>query len=312
MRRITRLTERDLTRLVRRVIKENKTKKKPVNEGLNDYLTLIGGTLVSFAAIKLFGRKILVQLFGLFSKGLIKSTCYKELESIMELISKDTDNLQVEYKKIKDYYQIIIDMKSFSSEYSFTDTKDYKAGQLDSYNFPAKLKLYDDGTVEYLCNTGEVIREKSKGNIYDNFVNFIKSYGEENPKIRGYAEDKEIFKVLNKTLKPNFQSKVEQYNSLVSMDSNVIDKMASEISKELDIPQELIANAMERHQPTEMKDEETISTDRYYSPIWDFINDVYKDITESNNNNNESLKESDLTRIVKRVIQRKIWVPTNK
>ena len=64
-------------------------------------------------------------------------------------------------------------MKSFSSEYSFTDTKDYKAGQLDSYNFPAKLKLYDDGTVEYLCNTGEVIREKSKGNIYDNFVNFI-------------------------------------------------------------------------------------------------------------------------------------------
>jgi hypothetical protein len=67
---------------------------------------------------------------------------------------------------------------------------------------------------------------------------------------------------------------------------------------------------MERHQPTEMKDEETISTDRYYSPIWDFINDVYKDITESDNN--ESLKESDLTRIVKRVIQRKIWVPTNK
>jgi hypothetical protein len=301
MGRITRLTERDLTRLVRRVIKENKTKKKPVNEGLNDYLTLIGGTLVSFAAIKLFGRKILVQLFGLFSKGLIKSTCYKELESIMELISKDTDNLQVEYKKIKDYYQIIIDMKSFSSEYSFTDTKDYKAGQLDSYNFPAKLKLYDDGTVEYLCNTGEVIREKSKGNIYDNFVNFIKSYGEENPKIRGYAEDKEIFKVLNKTLKPNFQSKVEQYNSLASMDSNVIDKMASEISKKLDIPQELIANAMERHQPTEMKDEETISTDRYYSPIWDFINDVYKDITESNNN--ESLKESDLTRIVKRAIK---------
>jgi phage-related tail protein len=161
-----------------------------------------------------------------------------------------------------------------------------------------------------LCNTGEVIREKSKGNIYDNFVNFIKSYGEENPKIRGYAEDKEIFKVLNKTLKPNFQSKVEQYNSLVSMDSNVIDKMASEISKKLDIPQELIANAMERHQPTEMKDEETISTDRYYSPIWEFINDVYKDITESDNN--ESLKESDLTRIVKRVIQRKIWVPTNK
>jgi hypothetical protein len=52
-----------------------------------------------------------------------------------------------------------------------------------------------------------------------------------------------------------------------------------------------------------MKDEETISTDRYYSPIWEFINDVYKDITESNNNNNESLKESDLTRIVKRVIQ---------
>jgi hypothetical protein len=301
MGRITRLTERDLTRLVRRVIKENKTKKKPVNEGLNDYLTLIGGTLVSFAAIKLFGRKILVQLFGLFSKGLINATCYKELESIMELISKDTDNLQVEYKKIKDYYQIIIDMKSFSSEYSFTDTKDYKVGQLDSYNFPAKLKLYDDGTVEYLCNTGEVIREKSKGNIYDNFVNFIKSYGEENPKIRGHAEDKEIFKVLNKTLKPNFQSKVEQYNSLASMDSNVIDKMASEISKELDIPQELIANAMERHQPTEMKDEETISTDRYYSPIWDFINDVYKDITESNNN--ESLKESDLTRIVKRVIQ---------
>jgi phage-related tail protein len=94
------------------------------------------------------------------------------------------------------------------------------------------------------------------------------------------------------------------------MDSNVIDKMASEISKELDIPQELIANAMERHQPTEMKDEETISTDRYYSPIWEFINDVYKDITESNNN--ESLKESDLTRIVKQVIQRKIWVPTNK
>ena len=213
MGRITRLTERDLTRLVRRVIKENKTKKKPVNEGLNDYLTLIGGTLVSFAAIKLFGRKILVQLFGLFSKGLINATCYKELESIMELISKDTDNLQVEYKKIKDYYQIIIDMKSFSSEYSFTDTKDYKAGQLDSYNFPAKLKLYDDGTVEYLCNTGEVIREKSKGNIYDNFVNFIKSYGEENPKIRGHAEDKEIFKVLNKTLKHNFQSKVEQYNS---------------------------------------------------------------------------------------------------
>jgi hypothetical protein len=301
MRRTVRLTERDLTRLVRRVIKENKTKKKPVNEGLNDYLTLIGGTLVSFAAIKLFSRKILVQLFGLFSKGLIKATCYKELESIMELISKDTVNLQVEYKKIKDYYQIIIDMKSFSSEYSFTDTKDYKAGQLDSYNFPAKLKLYDDGTVEYLCNTGEVIREKSKGNIYDNFVNFIKSYGEENPKIRGHAEDKEIFKVLNKTLKPNFQSKVEQYNSLVSMDSNVINKMASEISKELDVPQELIVNAMERHQPTEMKDEETISTDRYYSPIWDFINDVYKDITESNNN--ESLKESDLTRIVKRAIK---------
>ena len=185
MKKIIRLTESDLTRIVKQVIKKNKTKKEPITEGLHDYITMIGGALVTYGAIKLFGKKILVQLFGLFARGLIKATCYKELESIMELISKDANNLQVEYKKIKDYYQIIIDMKSFSSEYSFTDTKDYKAGQLDSYNFPAKLKLYDDGTVEYLCNTGEVIREKSKGIIYDNFVNFIKSYGVENPKIRG-------------------------------------------------------------------------------------------------------------------------------
>jgi hypothetical protein len=300
MKKIIRLTESDLTRIVKRVIKENESKKEPINEGLNDYLTLIGGTLVSFAAIKLFGRKILIQLFGLFTRGLIKATCYKELESIIELTSKDPENLQIQYKKIKDYYQIIIDMKSFSSEYLFADSSDYKAGQLQSGNFPAKLKLYDDGTVEYLCNTGEIIRERSKGNIYDDFVNFIKSYGEENTKLRGHAEDKIIFKSLNKTLRPNFQSKVDQYNSLVSMDRNDINKIASEVSSELEIPQDVIVNAMEIHQPTEMKDEETISTDRYYSPIWDFIRDVYKDITE--NNNNESLKESDLRRIIRKII----------
>jgi len=300
MRKIIRLTESDLTRIVKRVIsEEKKNKKEPINEGLSDYMTLIGGTLVSFAAIKLFGKKILIQLFGLFTRGLIKATCYKELESIIELTSKDPENLQIQYKKIKDYYQIIIDMKSFSSEYLFADSSDYKAGQLQSGNFPSKLKLYDDGTVEYLCNTGEIIRERSKGNIYDDFVNFIKSYGEENPKLRGHAEDKIIFSVIRKTLKPNLGSKVDQYNSLVSMDSNDIDKMASEISRELEIPKDVIANAIERHQPTEEKDEETISTDRYYSPIWDFIKEVYKDITE--NNNNESLKESDLRRIIRKI-----------
>jgi hypothetical protein len=288
MKKIIRLTESDLVRIVKRVIRESETKKEPINEGLNDYLTLIGGTLVSFAAIKLFGKKILIQLFGLFAKGLIKATCYKELESIMELISKDADNLQVEYKKIKDYYQIIIDMKSFSSEYLFADSSDYKAGQLQSDNFPAKLKLYDDGTVEYLCNTGEIIREKSKGNIYDDFVNFIKSYGEENPKLRGHAEDKIIFSVIRKTLKPNLSSKVDQYNSLVSMDSSDIDKIASEISRELEIPKDVISSAM-------------VSTDRYYTPIWDFIKEVYKDITEYNGE--DSLKESDLRRIVRKIIK---------
>lgn len=295
----------------KKLLKEiNESKKEPINEGLNDYLTMIGGVLVSYAAIKLFGKKILVQLFGLFARGLITATCYKELESIMELISKDANNLQVEYKKIKDYYQIIIDMKSFSSEYLFADSSDYKAGQLQSDNFPAKLKLYDDGTVEYLCNTGEIIRKKSKGNIYDDFVNFIKSYGEENPKLRGHEEDKEIFSIIRKTLKPNLSSKVDQYNSLVSMSQNDIDKISSEISQKLEIPQDVISSAMERHQPTEEKDEETISTDRYYTPIWDFVSAVYKDITDYNGN--DSLKESDLARIVKRVIKENESNKTNE
>jgi hypothetical protein len=50
-----------------------------------------------------------------------------------------------------------------------------------------------------------------------------------------------------------------------------------------------------------MKDEETISDDRYYSPIWDFINNIYKDITE--NNNDVTLTETDLTKLIKKMIR---------
>lgn len=300
MKKIVRLTESDLTRIVKRVIKENKTKKEPINEGLNDYLTLIGGTLVSFAAIKLFGKKILVGMFGLLLRGIVRGTCHKELKSIAELITKDPENLNIEYKKIKDYYQIIIDMKYFSSEHLFTDTNGYKPGQLDSYNFPAKLKLYDDGTVEYLCNTGEIVSENSGGEIYERFIEFIQTYGEENPKLRSHDEKQIIGKILFKHM-PKTSSKLEDYNALVNLDRNTIEKISSEISQKLEIPQDVIVSAMERHQPTEEKDEETISTDRYYSPIADYYLAVYNDIIKYNND--ESLKESDLRRIIRKIIK---------
>jgi hypothetical protein len=299
MKKIIRLTESDLTRIVKRVINENESKKEPINEGLNDYLTLIGGTLVSFAAIKLFGRKILIGMLGLFLRGKVRGKCYKELESIGNLITNNPENLTVEYKKIKDYYQIIIDMKSFSSEYLFNNTKDYEDGQLDSYSFPAKLKLYDDGTIEFLCNSGEIFSENSDGEINERFIEFIQTYGEENPKLRSHDEKQIIGKIMFKHM-PRTSSNLEDYNALVNLDRNTIEKISSEISQKLEIPQDVIVSAMERHQPTEEKDEETISTDTYYSPISDYYTEVYNDIIEYNND--DSLKESDLRRIIRKII----------
>jgi len=298
---MNRLTERDLSRIVKRVINEDKLKnKQQLSESINDYMTLIGGAILSYAGIKLFGKKILMQIFGLFVKGFIKATCYKELENIIKLIAKNPENLKIEYKKIKDYYQIIIDLRVISSEYLYSDMSKKPTDQLHSDAFPAKLKLYDDGTVEYKCGTGGTARQKSDGNLYDEFTNFIKTYGEENTKLRNQDEEQIIFDILVKNIKPNFKSKVDQYNSLVEMDNNTIDEVSFKISNQLDIPQEVIVRAIENNKPNETKDEETISNKPGYSPIWDFISDVYKEII--NYNDNESLKESDLTRIVKRVI----------
>ena len=298
---MNRLTESDLTRIVKRVINEDKLKnKQQLSESINDYMTLIGGAILSYAGIKLFGKKILMQIFGLFVKGFIKATCYKELENIIKLIAKNPENLKIEYKKIKDYYQIIIDLRVISSEYLYSDMSKKPTDQLHSDAFPAKLKLYDDGTVEYKCGTGGTARQKSDGNLYDEFTNFIKTYGEENTKLRNQDEEQIIFDILVKNIKPNFKSKVDQYNSLVEMDNNTIDEVSFKISNQLDIPQEVIVRAIENNKPNETKDEETISNKPGYSPIWDFISDVYKEII--NYNDNESLKESDLTRIVKRVI----------
>ena len=301
MKKIIKLTESDLTRIVKRVINEDKLKnKQQLSESINDYMTLIGGAILSYAGIKLFGKKILMQIFGLFVKGFIKATCYKELENIIKLIAKNPENLKIEYKKIKDYYQIIIDLRVISSEYLYSDMSKKPTDQLHSDAFPAKLKLYDDGTVEYKCGTGGTARQKSDGNLYDEFTNFIKTYGEENTKLRNQDEEQIIFDILVKNIKPNFKSKVDQYNSLVEMDNNTIDEVSFKISNQLDIPQEVIVTAIENNKPNETKDEETISNKPGYSPIWNFISDVYKEII--NYNDNESLKESDLTRIVKRVI----------
>jgi hypothetical protein len=292
---MSKLTEKYLTRIIKRVIKEDKLKnKQQISESVNDYMTMIGGAILSYAAIKLFGKKILSQIFWLFVKNFTKNNCSKELESIIKLITKNPENLKIEYKKIKDYYQIIIDLRFISSEYLFSDMSKDPVGQLGSDSFPAKLKLYDDGVVEYKC-MGGTVKQNSESNLYDEFTNFIKTYGEENTKLRSHDEEQIIFDILKQNLKPNFQSKVDQYNSLVKMDKNSIDKVSFKISNKLVIPQEIIVRAIENYKPNEIKDEETISN----SPIWDFVNDVYKKIIMDS----ESLKESHLTRIVKRVIK---------
>jgi hypothetical protein len=296
---MSKLTEKYLTRIVKRVIKEDKLKdKQQISESINDYMTMIGGAILSYASIKLFGKKILSQIFWLFVKNFTKNNCSKELGSIIKLIAKNPENLKIEYKKIKDYYQIIIDLRVISSEYLFSDMSKDPVGQLDSDSFPAKLKLYDDGVVEYKC-MGGTVKQNSESNLYDEFTNFIKTYGEENTKLRSHDEEQIIFDILKQNLKPNFLSKVDQYNSLVKMDKNSIDEVSFKISNKLAIPQEIIVTSIENHKPNEIKDEETISDDLYYSPIWDFVNDVYKEIIM----NDESLKESYLTKIVKRVIK---------
>jgi len=110
MGRIVRLTERDLTRLVRQVIKENK--KQPVNEGIGTALLVLTG-----AGLFYLGRK-LKRFIDKYGKHFSSIQLGLFLDKIKRIEDKDSEeNGEVRVKEIGQYtyLAIVVDGDIFDS-----------------------------------------------------------------------------------------------------------------------------------------------------------------------------------------------------
>jgi hypothetical protein len=283
------ITESEKKEIINLYYKSNKNKEN-ISESLQDYLPLITGTIGSILAIKLFGKKILLEVFGLIVKSFANNLCKKRFDSLTDLLIKNPEKLKIEYRKIKDYYQIVIDLRVISSEFSKLDLDKLPMNQLQSDNFPAKFKFYENGDVEYYCIKS--IKKNFGFDIYEEVSEFIKKYGEENTSLRGHGEEKLVYEVLYKNLKIKNKlspwgrvstndemlkkNKIE-YDALMSMDSNVVNKSSNEISKKIDIPEDIIKTALMSIEPNEQIGNSDYVTGKEET-LWDYVNKVYKEI----------------------------------
>ena len=262
--------------------------RKFISESFQDYLPAIAGTIGSILAIRLFGKTILLGGLSLLVKGFVNRSCMKTFKSLTDLLVNKPETLKIEYKKIKDYYQVVIDLRIISSEYTTIDLKKNPMDQLQLDNFPAKFKFFENGYVEYYC-LGELARKKYGVDIYNEVSEFIKKYGTENTELRGHGEEQVIYNTLYDNLNityKNFNDKNRvEYEALTTMTMDDIDKFSFEISKKLDIPEDIIKMAFMVVEP-----DERIGNLDYPSKeefLWDYVNKVYEEIKKRDK---ESLK----------------------
>lgn len=242
---------------------------KNVNESFQDYIPMIAGTIGTVLGIKLFGKKVLIGVFGGLYLLFENYLCKKFLKSLTHLLVNNPEKIKIEYKKIKNYYQIVI-----NSNVITRDFVDVGPGELDSDIFPATLKFYENGDVEIFC-MNKPVKKNFGDNIYDELVEFIQKHGKENLEIRSHDEEQIIFDVLYDNL-PNIKD-TDEYEALVTIDTKSFNKVVKEISSKLEIPENVLIDIMEKTEPHE-------NPKRDSNPIWDYVKRVYSEILKNSNN----------------------------
>ena len=108
MKRIVKLTESDLTRIVRRVIKENK--KQPVNEGIGTALLVLTG-----AGLFYLGRKLkkFIDKYGKYISSVQLGAFLGKIKSIED--GKEEGKVIVKEKGQYTYLAIVVDGQVFDS-----------------------------------------------------------------------------------------------------------------------------------------------------------------------------------------------------
>jgi hypothetical protein len=112
MARIVRLTESDLARIVKRVIRENKTKNKPVNEGIGTAVLVLTG-----AGLFYLGRK-LKRFIDMYGKYFSSAQLVLFLDKIKRIEDEDSEEKgEVRVKEIGQYtyLAIVVDGDIFDS-----------------------------------------------------------------------------------------------------------------------------------------------------------------------------------------------------
>jgi hypothetical protein len=112
MRRTVRLTESDLARIVKRVIRENKTKNKPVNEGIGTAVLVLTG-----AGLFYLGRK-LKRFIDMYGKYFSSAQLVLFLDKIKRIEDEDSEEKgEVRVKEIGQYtyLAIVVDGDIFDS-----------------------------------------------------------------------------------------------------------------------------------------------------------------------------------------------------
>jgi len=168
MKRIVRLTENDLTRIVKRVIKENK--KQPLNEGIGTALLVLTGVGVLYLGRKL---KKFIDKYGKFLSSVQLSTFLNKIKSIED--GKEEGKVLVRETEQYTYLAIVINGQVFDSL-----TIDMKNDEI--YSGHKKQPKWDDKilprTLPYDADTENIeeIREAEEI-LVDEILGIVAKYG---------------------------------------------------------------------------------------------------------------------------------------
>ena len=279
-----------------------KTTPKRIDEGFIDVMTQISGIIGIAVGVKLFGKfifpkileKVIGSIIGVHDKVVFKKA--------IELMVDEPETIYIKYKKFKDYYQLSIDLKHYGYDTIFDKNKN-PLTQITSEDFPIKIRVYNNDFVDIKGGTGSTKKVNVEGiyGLIESYINDMIS--EEDKTLRDQDEYSDIVDIFVKHIKTRdadiFLDELKSEKI-----KPIIDKIYELTLIDEDIIRKALDNVIGGYRSV---DGNYISSiiESFYTNLIHLNNKTIKEYVNKNKKMKKivRLTESDLTRIVKRVLK---------
>ena len=290
------LKESDLNRVV------NKIKTKKINEGFMDFVTEFYGVIALAVGVKLFGKVVLPKIIEKLFRGVANTHTKELMQRALKLLIDEPETVYIKYKKIKDYYQLSIELKHYNHDTIF-DKGVNPLKRIDSGDFPIYMRVYSDDFVNIRGGLGSTNNVEVEG-VYDLVESYINNLvSKEDKTLRDQDEYTDIANIFLKHIKSR-----DTDGFLEELKSTKVNSLIKEISNFTSISEDIVRQALDNV----INGYRSVRT-KFFTSImesfYDSLKQLYNKTLEESIKNKimkkriVKLNESELEKLVKRVIK---------